>query len=63
MYSNMNLKSKSANLARLAAFLTRNSNAGGSVILDSGASKAKRSAKAEGRAVGFPDGRAVFFKA
>ena len=63
MYSNMNLKSRSANLARLTAFLVRNSNEGGSSILDSGKYKATRSPKAQGRAVGFPDGRAVFFKA
>ena len=63
MYSNMNLKSRSANLARLTAFLVRNSNEGGSPHLDSGMGKATRSPKAQGRAVGFPDGRAVFFKA
>ena len=58
----MNLKSRSANLARLTAFLVRNSNEGGSPhlvnVLDVLASP-----KAQGRAVGFPDGRAVFFKA
>lgn len=64
MYSNMNLKSKSQNLARLESFLIRNANAGGSATLDSGGNKAKRSkTNASGRAVGFPDGRAVFFKA
>jgi len=64
MYSNMNLKSKSQNLARLDAFLQRNAAQGGSATLDSGNNKARRSPKAaQGRAVGFPDGRAVFFKA
>lgn len=63
MYSNMNLKSRSQNLARLTAFLVRNSLEGGSSSLDSGMYKARRTLKAQGRAVGFPDGRAVFFKA
>lgn len=64
MYSVMNLKSKSQNISRLDAFLVRNAAQGGSAVLNSGNSKARRSPKAaRGRAVGFPDGRAVFFKA
>ena len=64
MYSNMNRSTKSQNISRLDAFLVRNAAQGGSATLDSGNNKARRSPKAaKGRAVGFPDGRAVFFKA
>jgi hypothetical protein len=64
MYSNMNQKTRSQNIARLDAFLVRNAAQGGSATLDAGNSKARRSSKTgKGRAVGFPDGRAVFFKA
>jgi hypothetical protein len=64
MYTNMNRSTKSQNIARLDAMLIRHAAQGGSATLDSGNSKARRSPKAaKGRAVGFPDGRAVFFKA